>query len=363
MLLITSFYCCPIGINTTGYFKRSRRSMSRYVIFGGTGFIGTHLSQALLESDPASTVVLVDVNYPRNESYAEGVQKALSTGRAIFIRHDVRNPIDATKIGPAEIVLNLAAVHREPGHRPNEYFETNIYGAENICAFASAIEARLIVFTSSISVYGPTEKPKTEESLTVPETPYGSSKLVAETIHRAWQTAAPGRRLLILRPGVVFGPGEKGNVTRLVRSLVKRYFIYMGNRTTLKAGGYVKELCEVIRFGIDHQIKCGESVTLLNFSTFPTTSMQDFVNTIRVVANIKHEPVSLPRTLLLASAYLIDATAKVLSIKQPISPTRVRKLFCSTNIEARRLQALGYKYRYTLSEAFEDWKRDMPDDF
>lgn len=337
--------------------------MSRYVIFGGTGFIGLHLAQTLLANAPESKVVLVDVNPPRDGSYAARMQEALDSGRATFIKHDIRNPIEASQVGPVDIVCNLAAVHREPGHRPEEYFQTNIHGAENVCAFASAVGASLLVFTSSISVYGSTEAVKTEESLTVPETPYGSSKLVAETIHRAWQSAAPGRRLIILRPGVVFGPGEMGNVTRLVRSLVKGYFVYMGNRMTRKAGGYVKELCEVIRFAIDHQIRSGENMTLLNFSTSPTSSMEDFVNTIRGVAKIGRRPASLPRGLLVGLSYPIDAIAKTLNIKQPISPVRIRKLFRSTNIEAKRLQALGYEYRFTLKEAFEDWKRDVPGDF
>ena len=184
--------------------------MKRYAIFGGTGFIGTHLSQALLESDPQCEVVLVDINPLRTAGYADKLQRALSTGRARFVEQDVRNPISESEIGPADVVFNLAAVHREPGHQPYEYFQTNIYGAENVCAYASAVGAKHIVFTSSISVYGPTEEPKTEESLTVPDSPYGSSKLVAENIHRAWQTASPDRRLLIVRPGVVFGPGELG---------------------------------------------------------------------------------------------------------------------------------------------------------
>jgi nucleoside-diphosphate-sugar epimerase len=337
--------------------------MKRYVIFGGTGFIGTHLSQAILESNPDSKIVLVDINPPRNESYTDGLNKALSTGRATFLNHDIRNPIDASKIGHADIIFNLAAVHREPGHQPYEYFQTNIYGAENVCAFAVAVDAKCLVFTSSISVYGSTEKAKTEESLPVPETPYGCSKLVAETIHRAWQAGSPDRRLLIVRPGVIFGPGEGGNVTRLVRSLKNGYFFYIGNRSTRKAGGYVKELCEVIRFGIDHQIKSGEYLTILNFSANPTTSMENFVNEIRDVAKIRRRPISLPRTLLLALSYPIDAAARALAIKQPISPTRVRKLFRSTNIEAKRLLTIGYKYRYTLKDALEDWKRHVPADF
>jgi len=337
--------------------------MKRYAIFGGTGFIGTHLSQSLLESDPNCELVLIDINPPRTAGYAEKLQRALSLGKATFVKQDVRNPISELEIGPADVVFNLAAVHREPGHQPYEYFQTNIYGAENVCAYASAVGAKHIVFTSSISVYGPTEEAKTEESLTVPTSPYGSSKLVAENIHRTWQSASRERQLLILRPGVVFGPGEEGNVTRLIRSLVKGYYVYMGNRTTRKAGGYVKELCDVIRFGIEYQGLSGEALTIMNFSTVPTTSIENFVGVICEVAKIKRRPASLPRALLVGLSYPIDAAAKTLGIRQPISPMRVRKLVRSTNVEAKQLQTLGYKFNYSLTTAFEDWKHDLPGDF
>ncbi|MGD0730960.1 MAG: NAD(P)-dependent oxidoreductase [Terracidiphilus sp.] len=337
--------------------------MERYVIFGGTGFIGTHLSQFLLEGNPECEVILVDLLPPRNTGYARTLAVALLNGRARFVKHDVRNPIDELEIGPADVVFNLAAVHREPGHELLEYFQTNIGGAENVCAYASAVGAGRMVFTSSISVYGPTEEAKTEESIPVPKTPYGSSKLVAESIHQAWQAAAPGRQLLTLRPGVVFGPGEGGNVTRLIRSLIGGYFVYMGNRSTRKAGGYVKELCEVIRFGIDYQKTSGEALTLLNFSTSPPASIGEFVDAIRNVEKMKRKPISLPRTLLLAASYVIDVAGKTLRVEQPVCPARIRKLFCSTNIEARKLQTLGYKYSYSLKAAFEDWKQDVPEDF
>jgi nucleoside-diphosphate-sugar epimerase len=156
-------------------------------------------------------------------------------------------------------------------------------------------------------------------------------------MHMTWQAAMPGRKLLVLRPGVVFGPGEGGNVTRLVRSIVKGYFVYTGNKETRKAGGYIKELCNVFLFGIDYQTNGGEAVTLLNFS-------------------ISHK-------LLLTLSYLVEGVAGLFGIKQPISPTRVRKLYRSTNIEARGLRELGYSYQYTLEGAFADWRQDKPEDF
>ncbi len=222
------------------------------VIFGGAGFIGTHLAQHLLLEDIAEKISLVDLNPPRGDAYAAQLRQGLESGRVEFVEWDVRKPIPVELLRECpDLIFNLAAVHREPGHVPAEYFETNIRGAENVCAYTGKVGCERLVFTSSISPYGPTEEKRDEGSLPVPETPYGGSKLVAEKIHMGWQAISTQRKLLILRPGVVFGPGEGGNVTRLIRSIVKGYFVYVGNQETIKAGGYVKELCRVMQFGLE----------------------------------------------------------------------------------------------------------------
>lgn len=338
--------------------------MREVVIFGGTGFIGTHLAQYLLTHQDVNRIYLVDLNPPRDAAYTATLQEGLRSGKIIYVQHDVRQPVETDKLPQGvDAIFNFAAVHREPGHEAKEYFETNLLGAENVCAWASRVSCPLMVFTSSISPYGPSEDKKTEKTLPVPETPYGSSKLAAEKIHLGWQSAADGRQLLIMRPGVVFGPGEGGNVTRLVRSLVNGFFVYTGNRETRKAAGYVKELCRVMLFGIDYLKQNQLPSLLLNFSTYPTPSMEEIVNTICVVLGIRRKPLSIPRSLLMGSAYLISNVATLLRINQPINPVRVRKMFRSTNVEAVRLQELGYVPAYTLQGAFEDWKRDLPSDF
>lgn len=333
------------------------------VLFGGTGFIGTHLAQEWLRDRSAKKIVLVDLLPPRNEPYCAELQHGLAQGRIDFVRWDVRQPVPASLLPKADLIFNLAAIHREPGHASQEYFETNLPGAENVCAWASSVGCSRIVFTSSISPYGPSEDLKSESSPPVPDTPYGISKLAAEKIHLGWQSGCPCRRLLILRPGVVFGPGEGGNVTRLVRSVVKGYFVYTGNRQTRKAGGYVKELCRSIRFGLDFQDRSREAVTLLNFSMDPPGTLEGYVNAIRKVAGIRRTPISVPRSLLLGMAYPIDAVARAFGVRQPISPVRVRKLFRSTSVDPAGLRQLGYVWQYTLEEAFLDWKRERPEDF
>jgi nucleoside-diphosphate-sugar epimerase len=137
----------------------------------------------------------------------------------------------------------------------------------------------------------------------------------------------------------------------------------MGNRQTRKAGGYVKELCRVIRFGLEYLDASGERVTLLNFSLDPPPTLEDYVAAIQKAAGIRRSPLNLPRPLLLGVSYPIHTVASIFGIRQPISPVRVRKLFRSTSIDSKGLRELGYKYHYTLETALVDWKHDLPDDF
>lgn len=338
---------------------KNKIDIRRALIIGGAGFLGKHFTDFIIKNRLIDEIYLCDINYP------EWLTSEFSGLNIYFISYDIRKVLEIS-IFPRnlDLIINLAAIHREPGHLDQEFFATNLVGAENTCNFAEIVGCNNIIFTSSISPYGVSESVKDESTLPIPVTAYGSSKLVSEKIHQIWQAKdSLNRRLVIVRPGVVFGPGEGGNVSRLIKAVLNRYFFYMGNKGTRKAGIYVKELCNAIWWVFKQQEINGENVSLFNMSMNPGPSIQEYVNAVCSVAKVKRFVPSIPYEFLIGVAYGIDFFAKLLRIKHPFSPVRIRKLVRSNNILPTYLLEHGYHYQFTLESALADWKKECPEEW
>ena len=325
-----------------------------YIIFGGSGFIGTHLinllkAEVIKEGD---RIYDLDIVMPGEEGVVPGVVEKIDGVE--YVRLDVRQPIEFD-FTPTEddIIFNLAAVHRTPGHEDYEYFETNIKGAENVIAFAEKHGIKKILFTSSIAPYGAAEELKEETTLPTPNTPYGISKLVAEKIHEKWQAIDPERELTIVRPGVVYGKGEHGNFTRLYWGIRKRYFFYTGRRDTIKACVYVKELVRFMKYRmIDNSFK---GVDVYNCTFEPAYRIDKICETIKQETGMKRNTFLIPAWILKTAATILGPIG---GKKIGIHPARVKKLMISTNICGKKLADCGYKFYYTFEETIRDWYED-----
>ena len=325
-----------------------------YIIFGGSGFIGTHLIHLLREEvvKEGDKIYDVDIVMPGEEGVVPGVVE--KNEGVEYIRLDVRKPIEFDFTPTKEdIIFNLAAVHRTPGHPDEEYFETNIYGAENVVAFAEKHNIKKILFTSSIAPYGAAEERKEETTLPMPNTPYGISKYVAEKIHQAWQSRDNSRELTIVRPGVVYGKGEHGNFTRLYWGIRKRYFFYTGRKDTVKACIYVKELVRFFKYRmIDNSYR---GCDIFNCTFEPAYRIDEICNTIMKATDMKRHIFLIPGWLLMSVATVIGPIG---GKKIGIHPARVKKLMVSTNISGKKLASTGYKFHYTFEESIKDWYED-----
>lgn len=267
---------------------------------------------------------------------------------------DVRKPFDFDFIPTNDdVIFNLAAVHRTPGHPDEAYFETNIRGAENVCSFAQKYNIRKILFTSSIAPYGAGEEKKDENSLPMPNTPYGISKLVAEKIHEVWQAKDKSRELTIVRPGIVYGKGEHGNMTRLYWGQKKRYFFYTGRKDTIKSSIYVKDLVHFFKYRMIDNDFAG--VDIFNCTYEPAFTIQETCETMQKATGMHHNVPLVPAGLLMFAARILGPLG---GKKVGIHPERVKKLMVSTNTCGKKLAASGFEFHYSFEESFRDWFKD-----
>lgn len=305
------------------------------LVFGGSGFIGTRLVARL--SGEGHRVVSVDIRPPR--ARLDGVG---------YLHGDVRD-LSAFEPGIAvDRIYNLAAVHTTPGHPDHEYYETNILGANSITALARRLYVKEIVFTSSISVYGPGEETKSETTPPAPVSPYGWSKFMAERIQIAWLEEDVSRRLVICRPAVIFGPGEGGNFTRMATLLKKGFFVYPGRKDTIKACFYVDDLLEALQFAIDRP----ERFVLFNGCYPDRYTLEQIVETFRTTHMHGVRTFMVPRGIVTAAAALLKPFS---AMGLGIHPDRVTKLVKSTDVVPGWLASVNLAGAGRLPSAIDRW--------
>ncbi|WP_088228891.1 NAD(P)-dependent oxidoreductase [Desulfosporosinus sp. FKB] len=319
-----------------------------YIIFGGSGFIGTHLIHLLKEQKKEAKIYCLDMVMPGEEGVVPGIVE--KNDGVIYERVDVRKKIEwEIETTPEDIVFNLAAVHRNPGHKDEEYFETNIRGTENVTEWCENHHITKILFTSSIAPYSASEEEKKETTLPTPNTPYGISKLVAEKIHEKW-AVGEGRQLVIVRPGIVYGKGEYGNMTRLYAGIKGRYFVYTGRKDTIKACIYVKELVRFFLYSLEEGF---EGVYNCTFS--PAYTIEQICEAMKSATGLKRRIMLVPGWLLMGAARVLGPIG---GTAVGIHPARVKKLMICTNINGEKLKNCGYEFHWSLEESFKDWFED-----
>lgn len=313
------------------------------IVFGGGGFIGSHLLSSLAASGEYQQLISADIREPR-----------IVVPHVEYRQVDVRKPIPDDLCPAVTEIYNFAAIHTTPGYEDWEYYWTNVQGATHVCDYARRAGVNRLVFTSSIAVYGATEARKDEDSTLVPESAYGCSKLCAEEIHRSWQAEdADQRRLVVVRPAVIYGFEENGNFTRLAGLLRKRRFLFPGRTDAVKACGYVKDLVRSMLFMLD---RSDPSITY-NFCHVERYSMAEICGSFSRVAGYAPAKLVIPLAPMLFGAWIFEMLAKI-GLKTSINRARIFKLIRSNNIEPHRLSEMGFAYAYGLDAALADWQKD-----
>lgn len=189
------------------------------LVTGGAGYIGTHVVRAL-RSGGREVVVVDDLSAGHPELLPAGVPVEVGSVLDTDFLMDV---IDRYDVDQVVHLAGRKAVD-ESITRPSYYYRQNVYGMQSVLAAMVRMDVRKIVFSSSAAVYGTVgDATVTEEAATLPQSPYGRSKLMCEWLLRDI-AAADGLSWAALRYFNVAGAGGKELADRGVHNLVPRVF-------------------------------------------------------------------------------------------------------------------------------------------
>lgn len=305
----------------------------RICVIGGSGFIGTRLVKALvaLGHDISIFDLFTSAAYP--SLCVQGDVQDVSALLPAFSKHDM--------------VIHLAAEHRDDVRPVSRYRDVNVGGAKNVVAAMQQHGVRRCLLVSSVAVYGLQQHEPDESSPLAPESPYGESKAAAEGIFRDWQAGDTQRSLVILRPVVVFGEHNRGNVHNLIEQIRRRRFLMVGRGENRKSVAYVGNLVDFMCTQID----AGSGCTVFNYADKPDQTIRDFVAAIdTALGNDIARRRSLPRWLGLTAGYAFDLLALMTRRAYPISSERVRKFCADTSVAADALRNTGFRPSVPIAE-------------
>ena len=309
--------------------------MNNICILGGSGFVGSRLISRLLRFGNVVSNLDKVANQPHSN---------------ITTISDVRVLNQLNSIPQNSILINLAAEHRDDVFPRSLYHETNVVGAKNICIVAREKSIKKIIFTSTVAVYGFAEININESGKIKPFNEYGRTKHEAEKIYKQWQSEDPkNRTLVIVRPTVIFGERNRGNVFNLLRQIASGKFVMVGNGLNRKSMAYVENVSAFLEYSLSFK----PGVHIYNYIDKPDFTMNALVGHVNKLlgkpAEIKFR---LPFVLGLFIGSCFDFVAKISGKKFPISAIRVKK-FCANSVYESAIESTGFIPPIPLMDAIE----------
>jgi len=310
----------------------------KILITGGTGFIGSHLSEKY--TIEGHTVLCLDNFMNGNLGNIRGL---LNYRNFKLINGDIRDFDLLEKIvRDVDVIVHLAAqIHVDRSIlEPKLTYDINVFGTLNILELARRYDINRVIHTSTSEVYGSAQYVPMDENhpLNAPH-PYGASKIAADRMCNAYiQTY--GLDVCIMRPFNTFGPRQKdvgyGGVISIFvkRSLSSVPPIIYGDGTQTRDYTYVEDLVEAYDLVLNYDKPIREPI---NFGTGKEVKIIDLANKI---------------------ISLCGKRGKIKPVHVAPRPGEVKRLVADYS-KAKKL--LGWKPKHTLNDGlkrFKDWYKN-----
>ena len=298
-------------------------------IIGGSGFVGSRLASVI------DNFEILDIKLPKNKGHVD-----------ITDKHTL-----SSTMNPGDVVVLLAAEHKDDVTPISKYYETNVRGTQNVLDQMDIVGCKHLIFTSSVAVYGLNKDNPSESHIVDPFNDYGKSKWEAEKVIKEWFDKAPENKIItIIRPTVIFGEKNRGNVYNLLRQIASGKFLMIGKGQNKKSMAYVGNVVAFIK----HRIELAEEgYHIYNYVDKPDLTMMSLLEVIKSSLKKKIPSLRIPIWLGYFFGFSFDVIAFVTKKKQAISTIRVKKFVATTQFDATKVHSSGFKAPYSLEEGLD----------
>ena len=319
---------------------------TRALVSGATGFLGGHLAQVLHELGYRVRILV----HKRHR-----IEHLLALGMEI-VEGDLLDPASLVKAAAGQsVVFHTAGKVTDWGPRA-EYFEVNAAGTRNVIAACRENGVGRLVHVSSLSVLG---LPRTGETVTE-ATPYphslpdwySQSKKAAELLVRE-ANGAGGLATAVVRPGVIWGPGDITILPRLVDLLRRGQMILIDGGRNLLGLSHIESLARGLALAAESPGAPGQ---IFHMTDGETITAREAVDALAEVMGVPPARFSLPYGVVYGIAALVEGAALLARRTTPPRLTRygVRLVACHCRYDIGKAQReLGYRPAVTFREGIK----------
>lgn len=302
------------------------------LVTGATGFIGSHLVNELLKKKEKVRILVRKVN--RAEKLKQQSIEIYSGSL-----EDINSLTKATK--DVKIVYHLAAMLGSPDVTYKQLYNTNVIGTENLIKACVKNNVKRFVYISSVAAMGPTKNMADETTKCNPKTDYDKSKYFAELAVKK-----SNLDWTIIRPTMVYGPGEIKNKAMMFRLIQRGIFFIIGNGKNLMSLVYVGNLVKGIVLAGKSKNAVKQTYILSDKKNY---TMNEFVKTIARQENVK-TPIHLPIWIAYIGAFF-SMIFRIFGLPQILSKDRIKNMTMNHSFNiSKAINELKYDPKIGLEE-------------
>ena len=302
-------------------------------VIGGSGFLGSYLIPILLKDND-----VINLDLTENDS--------LSCETVIC---DVRDKKIKNYLRGIDVIILLAAEHLDNVKPTDLYYSVNVDGISNVLSVINDLGISKLIFTSSVAVYGFDQKNIDENGPLEPYNDYGISKLKSEEKINDYIRSNPDFECDIIRPTVIFGIGNRGNVYTLFKMISKGYFFSIGKGLNVKSLCYVENVAAFISYLTN---KSSKGKNIFNYVDYPNLNLNQTVDKIATILKVRVRKFKLNFNLAYQLGFGLDLISKITGIKFKLSRIRVKK-YCANSMFIADRAFQEFNPPYSLEEGLE----------